>query len=288
MKTRVISGIVIAVILIGAYCLMFTPVIDILFSVLAAAACYEVTKIAGVKNLPLKVLAIAFSGVLPLCLVYVHNVEALIIMVMVYVICLVVLTVANYSSKAPIPFPDLAVTVYASLVIPAAFATIGLISDMYQKYPDFITKADCRLLLWITVATALFTDVFAYFVGVKFGKHKMAPNLSPKKSVEGAVGGVVCTLLFMLLCLLVFEKWLAHASFFMPVWFYCITVVFISITSMFGDLMASLIKRHYEVKDYSNLIPGHGGIMDRFDSVLLASPTMYVLVTLFGLVVFHV
>ncbi|MBQ2693635.1 MAG: CDP-archaeol synthase, partial [Clostridia bacterium] len=127
--------------------------------------------------------------------------------------------------------------------------------------------------------------VFAYFVGVKFGKHKMAPNLSPKKSVEGAVGGVVCVLLFMLLCLLVFEKVLVKQSFFMPVWFYCITVVFISITSMFGDLMASLIKRYYGVKDYSNLIPGHGGIMDRFDSVLLASPTMFVLITIYGMVV---
>jgi len=63
----------------------------------------------------------------------------------------------------------------------------------------------------------------------------------------------------------------------MPVWFYCITVVFISITSMFGDLMASLIKRYYGVKDYSNLIPGHGGIMDRFDSVIFTAPVIYYL-----------
>ena len=88
----------------------------------------------------------------------------------------------------------------------------------------------------------------------------------------------------MLLSLLLFEKVFAKTSFFMPVWFYCITVVFISITSMFGDLMASLIKRYYGVKDYSNLIPGHGGIMDRFDSVILASPTMFALITIYGMV----
>lgn len=283
MKTRVISGIVIGVLLVGAYCLMFTPVIDIVFSLLAAAACFEVTKVAGVKNLALRVVAILFAGLLPLGIVYMTDIRLLEVFVILYVILLVILTVANFS-KTTITFPELAVTVYASLVIPAAFASIGLISDMYLRYPDLITRADCRLLLWITVATALFTDVFAYFTGVKFGKTKMAPNLSPKKSWEGAIGGVVGVLLFMLLCLLLFEKVFAKTSFFMPVWFYCITVVFISVTSMFGDLMASLIKRYYGVKDYSNLIPGHGGIMDRFDSVLLASPTMFVLITIYGMV----
>ena len=142
-----------------------------------------------------------------------------------------------------------------------------------------------RLLSDPGEAAALFTDVFAYFVGVKFGRHKMTPHLSPKKSWEGAVGGVICNLAFMLLCLVVFEKLLAKQDFFLPVWFYCIMVVFISVTSMFGDLMASLIKRYYGVKDYSNLIPGHGGIMDRFDSVLLASPTMYAFLLIFGTVV---
>ena len=284
MRTRVLSGIVLAVILIGTWCLMFTPVIDILFCLLAAAACYELTNVAGVKNVALRGIAIAFSAVLPLLIVYVSNVTIIEIAVILYVILLVVLTVANFS-RTTITFPELAVTVYASLVIPAAFSSIGLISDLYQKYPESITRNDCRMLLWIAVAAALFTDVFAYFVGVKFGKHKMAPNLSPKKSWEGAIGGVACNLLFMLFCLFLFEKVIAKQAFFMPVWFYCIMIVFISITSMFGDLMASLIKRYYNVKDYSNLIPGHGGIMDRFDSVLLASPTMYVLILLYGTVV---
>ncbi len=284
MKTRVISGIVLAVILIGAWCLMFTPAIDLVAIVLAAGACFEITKIAGVKNPVLRAVAVVFSALLPAALIYVKSVPLLEVFVILYVILLVLLTVANFS-KTTITFPELAVTVYASLVIPAAFSTIGLISDMYLRYPDFVTKNDCRMLLWIGVAAALFTDVFAYFVGVKFGKHKMAPNLSPKKSWEGAIGGVVCNLLFMLLCLVVFEKLLVKQDFFLPVWFYCIMVVFISVTSMFGDLMASLIKRYYGVKDYSNLIPGHGGIMDRFDSVLLAAPTMYVFLLLFGTVV---
>lgn len=284
MKTRVISGTVIAIVLIGAYLLMFTPVFDILFAALAAAACYEVTKVAGVKNLALRIISIIFAGLMPLGITYISNVQVVSIIAVCYVLLLVILTVVNFS-KTTITFPELAITIYASMIIPAAFSTISLVSDAYVQFPSLITKADTRLLLWITVGTALLTDVFAYFVGVKFGKHKMSPNLSPKKSVEGAVGGVVCVLIFMLLSLLVYEKLLVKQPFFLPVWFYCITVVFLSVTSMFGDLMASLIKRYYGVKDYSNLIPGHGGIMDRFDSVILASPTMFVLIKIYGMVV---
>lgn len=132
MKTRVISGTVIGILLVGAYCLMFTPVIDLLFSALAAAACYEIINVAGVKNMVLRVIAIVFAGLIPMGLVYIPSVQILEVIVVCYVILLVVLTVANFS-KTTITFPELAVTVYASMIIPAAFATIGLISDMYLK-----------------------------------------------------------------------------------------------------------------------------------------------------------
>ena len=138
MRTRVISGIVIAILLIGAYCLMFTPVIDLVFSLLAAAACYEITNVAGVKNMALKVIAILFAGLIPLGLVYIPSPQILEIIVICYVILLIILTVANFS-KTTITFPELAVTVYASMIIPAAFASIGLISDMYLKYPALIS-----------------------------------------------------------------------------------------------------------------------------------------------------
>lgn len=285
MKTRVISGTVIAAILISAFVFMFTPIIDIFFIVLATAACYEIVKITGIRNKVLKVLAIVYAAVLPVLVIYAGNMEIPVLATIAYVIVLIALTVFSYSSNN-IEFKELAMTIYASVVVPTAFATIGLVSNAYLRFEGSISQGETRILLWDTVATALLTDVFAYFVGVKFGKHKMSPHLSPKKSIEGAVGGVVLVTLFQIAALFVFEKILHLDGFFMPIWFYIITTVFISLTSMVGDLMASLIKRDFGVKDYSNLIPGHGGIMDRFDSVILASPTMYILVTLFGLVAF--
>jgi len=280
MKTRVLSGLVIAAILFTAYGFMFTPVMDVLTTALAMAACYEITKVAGVKNVPLRVVAILFSGALLLGVVYTSKFPVG-LMAMIYVIGLVLLTVCSYPD---IPFPDLAVTIYASFIIPLGFSTMSLVSDMYKIFPTLIDRNETRLLLWNCVATALFTDVFAYFVGRKLGKHKMAPNLSPKKSIEGAVGGVVGVVLLNLAFLGLFY-FLTKETFFLPIWAYILMNVIVSVLSMFGDLMASLIKRYYGVKDYSNLIPGHGGIMDRFDSVLMAAPAMYVFLMCYGLAV---
>ncbi len=280
MKTRFISSIFIAIILFTAYAFMFTPVFDILVMVLAGAACYEVMKVAGVKSIPLRVVAILFSLALVLGVIYVSRVPVSLV-AMAYVLGLVLLTVCSYPD---IPFVDLAVTVYASFIIPLAFSTMSLVADMYKIFPGNIDRAETRLLLWNCVATALFTDVFAYLVGTKFGKHKMTPNLSPKKSWEGAIGGVVCVVLLNLGFLAVFHA-LTKESFFLPIWAYILMNIIVSILSIFGDLMASLIKRHYGAKDFSHLIPGHGGIMDRFDSVIMAAPAMYLFLMVYGLAV---
>lgn len=279
MKTRVISGIVVALILIGAAFLMFTPVFDILFATLAALSCYEITKVAGVRSKPLRIVAIVFSAALVAGLLYISNFP-LSLVCMIYVIGLILLTVCSYDD---ISFADLAITIYASFVVPIGYATIPLIADSYKMY-SFVDRKETVLLVWCAVATALLTDVFAYFVGSKFGKHKMAPELSPKKSWEGAIGGAVCATLFQLLALLVFRL-IAKETFFLPIWAYLLMNLVVSVVSMFGDLIASLIKRNYNVKDFSHLIPGHGGIMDRFDSVLLAAPTLYVFLTIYGLAV---
>ena len=110
----------------------------------------------------------------------------------------------------------------------------------------------------------------------------MTPILSPHKSWEGAIGGVVLDMVAMMLFLLLFVKCFAKKAFFMPAWLYAVLVIVTAVLSIYGDLMASLIKRNYGVKDYSHLIPGHGGIMDRFDSVLLAAPTVFIVTDIFA------
>lgn len=111
-------------------------------------------------------------------------------------------------------------------------------------------------------------DMGAYFVGVTMGKHKLCPEISPKKTIEGAIGGIVSSLVFTVVFTLCFgqgEKLVTALIFTVP----------LCIVGMLGDLFASSIKRSVGLKDYSNLIPGHGGVLDRVDSILLISPVLY-------------
>ncbi len=127
---------------------------------------------------------------------------------------------------------------------------------------------------WIPF-TAWICDTCAYFVGRAFGKHKLAPVLSPKKTVEGAIGGIlgavaVGAIFGYLLC-----KNVTHNS--GTIYTLMIITFFGSIISQLGDLLASGIKRNHDIKDYGDIIPGHGGIMDRFDSVIFVTPCIYFL-----------
>lgn len=279
MKTRVISGIVVAAVLIGAACLLFTPVWDILFCVLAGAATYEIMKVAGIQSKPLRVIAIIFGALFPALLIYLPQLWLIGLYVFVVLLVFIILTLAN---NTKIKFQDMAVSVYATLVVPIGFACAPIIANLYQMFPGRIDKYETFFMAFSVIVTALLNDVFAYFIGSGIGKHKMTPVLSPHKSWEGAIGGVICDVILMMIFLLIFVKCVAKKAFFMPVWLYAIIVLVTAVVSIYGDLIASFIKRCYGVKDYSNLIPGHGGIMDRFDSVILAAPTMFALTYLFA------
>lgn len=122
------------------------------------------------------------------------------------------------------------------------------------------------------------SDTCAYCVGMLFGKHKMAPVLSPKKSVEGGVGGVLGAALLGALYAFAISG-VNPASGHTPLMYGIICAVG-ALISMVGDLAASAIKRNKEIKDYGTLIPGHGGILDRFDSVIFTAPFIYFLATL--------
>lgn len=118
-------------------------------------------------------------------------------------------------------------------------------------------------------------DTCAYCVGVLIGKHKMSPKLSPKKSVEGAVGGVVGAALLTALYCYVFRVQMGIGT--REIWLLAAVSAAGALISMVGDLTASAIKRNYEIKDYGHLIPGHGGILDRFDSMIITAPIIYYL-----------
>lgn len=116
------------------------------------------------------------------------------------------------------------------------------------------------------------SDTFAYFVGMNVGKTRLAPEVSPKKSVEGSIGGMIGAILVAM----AFKKLLPQAD----LWMLAFLGLFISLFGQLGDLVESALKRQAGIKDSGNLIPGHGGVLDRFDSVLLSAPLVYHYVTL--------
>ena len=128
-------------------------------------------------------------------------------------------------------------------------------------------------------------DAGAYFVGFKFGKIKLAPRISPKKTVEGAVGGVVLTCLFVFLYDLVFLKFI-----FTDVRFNIVSVIFSTLIgilfSIIGDLVMSVFKRQNDIKDFGDIIKGHGGVLDRFDSFIFVSAVLYPFVKVFPIINF--
>ena len=133
------------------------------------------------------------------------------------------------------------------------------------------------------------TDIFAYLIGRKIGKHKLCPDISPKKSVEGAIaggllGGALGTLGAFLFRLVYFVPDFGVFNNILLVLLVFVASIIISIMGQFGDLIASKFKRTYEIKDYSNIFPGHGGVLDRFDSLMIAGSTFYILVQFIQLI----
>lgn len=159
-------------------------------------------------------------------------------------------------------------TVFAVLYVPV------MLSFIYRT--DLLTESIVYTAL--TLLAAWVSDVGAYCAGLLFGKHKLTPVLSPKKTVEGAVGAVVIAAGVGALYGFLLRNQLtlfAH-----PVTAVMIMFALGSVLSQMGDLIASAIKRNRDIKDYGNLIPGHGGILDRFDSVIVTAPAVYYLILL--------
>ena len=141
--------------------------------------------------------------------------------------------------------------------------------------------ADGVYLVWLVFLSSWGCDTFAYCAGKHFGKHKMTPKLSPKKTVEGAIGGVVGAAVLGFLYGTFFKNNMIQVI--KPGVISGAACAIAAVISMVGDLAASAIKRNHDIKDYGNLIPGHGGILDRFDSMIFTAPAIYFAITFMGI-----
>lgn len=275
MKERIISGVGIVVVMDLVFWGIYTPVFGVFFSLISALASYEILRVAKVKNKEMLAISVAFAFLVPLFIEYGFKFPFG-IAILIFIFALLAIMLANHET---VKFEQVAVSIYSSVFIPFCFTTFILVRDIYKMYPNAISKKHALFLVLIGVSCSWLTDTCAYFVGVKFGKHKMTPVISPKKSVEGAIGGVIGCLALNMLILYLFNTYVFDTKFMSYLMFAPISIV-LSGASMCGDLFASVIKRNYGAKDYGKLIPGHGGIMDRFDSCVAVMPILFIVLTL--------
>jgi phosphatidate cytidylyltransferase len=169
-------------------------------------------------------------------------------------------------SKNAISIEDICISGFMASYISAAFASILFLRDSTGG-------AYTYLLIFIG---AWITDIFAYFIGVLFGKHKLIPEISPKKTVEGSIGGTLfCGGAFVLYGVLI-DRFVEEASTMNLFVLFAYGLV-VAVVSQVGDLCMSAIKRRYGVKDFGKLFPGHGGMLDRFDSIIAVAVVLFVL-----------
>ena len=162
---------------------------------------------------------------------------------------------------------------YGTEQITVAFFGIFYVAVMFSYLYQVRMIEDGKYLVWLIFISSWGSDTFAYCAGILFGKHKLAPVLSPKKTIEGAVGGVAGAAVLGYLYGLYFRHSMTEVL--RPEFISAMACAIAAVISIIGDLAASAIKRNHNVKDYGHLIPGHGGVLDRFDSMIFTAPAIF-------------
>ena len=275
MKVRILTSIGMAV--FGLPLLIFSDYViyPIAVGLLAAIASFELMRVFGIhKNLAVAIPTYVLTSLLPFFSYRKYfdistETYMLILAVSVFFYLLYLAAVAVFS-RGKLQFSTLAATFAAVAYVAVCFTSMSLLR--YMPYGEYLFE-----MIFIGAWSC---DTFAYFTGRLFGKHKLAPELSPKKTVEGAIGGIVCTVGAFALYGFIIECVNPHldANYLVL----CIFGLLLSVVSQVGDLFASLIKREYGVKDYGRMLPGHGGVMDRFDSILTVAIVLMVACVLFN------
>ena len=240
-------------------------VIDISFSIIAVLSLNEFYNAFKQTSKPMKwigyvfAIAIAFIHVIPTA--YTKNSLQLLVPNLITILFLViVVTDMKYTIK------DMAITLLGIAYILGFIVFIPLLRGIENG----------SYFVWYIIVIAWGTDIFAYLVGKKFGKHKFS-KISPKKSIEGCVAGTIGAILLMLAYTFFVNNYLGMEYSYLYIG---IIALILSLVGQIGDFAASSIKRYVDIKDFSNLIPGHGGMLDRIDSLIFLAPFAYALFTL--------
>ena len=279
MLKRILTGVV-------AFCFVLVPVLFLADTValpigvalFALIAAYEILHCVGLhKNLWLSLPMYLMSGAYPFVLRYMAG-DGLALMPLFMCVPLMTTLAVAVFSHGKVDIRDA-----SSGYVLWVYSFVGFMALIYMH--DMIAGGQYFYLL--AFLGAWITDIFAYFTGKLLGKHKLIPDVSPKKTVEGAIGGVVfCVLSFVGFALLYNSLWVVEGAGKLSLVLMAVIGILVSVVSQIGDLSLSLLKRKYGIKDFGKVFPGHGGVMDRFDSVLAVSIMLLVCFTtlsVFGL-----
>ena len=240
-------------------------IVDVLLAIVTVLAMDEYLKAISKVCKPIK--WISYLSCVIIALIPIIPEEAMIpITVLTIPVILLILFAHVIATNMKINFKDVAYTFLGIFYIVFLMTFIAIIDGMdYGK-----------ILIWYTLIASWGTDIFAYFVGKKFGKHKFS-KVSPKKSVEGCVAGTIGALVLSLIYTYICNTfWGMEFSYI----YVSIMTIVLSLIGQIGDFVASSIKRYVDIKDFSNLIPGHGGMLDRLDSLLFLAPFAYMFFTI--------
>lgn len=270
MKTRIITACVLVPILILVCIFSATPVFPIVLAFINFVGVFEMLGCTKLRKnyflaIPLYIAAVIvpfgmryFKGTL------VNHYPKIIVSFLLFVLYILTIVILSHGKYE---IGDIFCGAVMSLYIIGACSSTLYLRDL-KPYGNY---------LWIFIFIgAWVTDIFAYFTGVLFGKHKLIPKVSPKKTVEGSIGGIIfCILGFILYGIILRNIFDIKVD----LWLCGIIGCVVSVVSQIGDLSLSVIKRHYGIKDYGKIFPGHGGVLDRFDSIMAVSVVLSIFCT---------
>jgi len=264
---------------------IFLPIVFIIifylpayaFAVAIALVCvvsaYELLRATGVKgNDRVGIYAVFSAALIPAGVYFDAGLHVFQAVVLALACLMFVEAIIVYKSKKQISFAQVVIVLFAGAVMPLMLSSLISMKNMPEG----------RLIVLLPIIAAFVTDAGAYFIGVFFGKKRPFILVSPQKTVEGCIGGLVAGVFSMVIYGIILAASTRHLVTFWALILYGLIGAFLT---ELGDLSFSLIKREYDVKDFGRLLPGHGGMLDRFDSMVFTAPAIYLLMTVIPAIV---
>ncbi len=264
MKTRIITGSV-----CGALALLvmaFFPPLAMRFvlSAFCVVAMFELLAAESCKHKGVIIAAIVFAAVCP----FLDMLDGFLLLWIVLIVYVLLLALMQLTAHHALPFEQITFVLCVSVMVVLPMSSMAYI---------YAIPVHGRVFMLYAMFIAWFSDIGAYFTGVFFGKHPLCKNISPKKTVEGFIGGILLAVLMSVLGAWAYQTYVLTAlGQQINYWMIGLIALGLAPISVVGDLLCSVIKRYRNIKDFGNIFPGHGGVMDRFDSLIFVAPILFV------------